>query len=62
MTLIFHILSFQLSNSEEQLGNQSVIALSSTLLSTPVRSILVDLLSKLTLDLIDDLEIDRREH
>ena len=61
MTLIFDRLTFQLSNSEEQLGNLSVIALS-TLLSTPVRSVLVDLLSKLTLYLIDDLEIDKRGH
>ena len=55
MTLTFDRLTFQLCNSEEQLGNLSVIVLS-TLLSTPVRSILVVLLSKLTLDLIDDLE------
>ena len=55
MTLTFDKLTFQLCNSEEQLGNLSVIA-PSTLLSTPVRSVWVVLLSKLTLNLINDLE------
>ena len=55
MTLTFDKLTFQLCKSEEQLGNLSVIALS-TLLSTPVRSVWVVLLSKLALDLIDDFE------
>ena len=61
MTLTFDRLTFQLCNSEEQLGNLSVVALS-TLLSTPVRSLLVDLMSKLTIELIDDLELDKRSH
>ena len=61
MTLTFDRLTFQLCNSEEQLGNLSVVALS-TLLSTPVRSVLVDLMSKLTIELIDDLELDKRSH
>ena len=61
MTLTFGRLTFQLCNSEEQLVNISVVALS-TLLSTPVRSVLVDLLSKLTIDLIDDRDLDKRSH
>ena len=61
MTLTFDRFTFLLCSSEEQLGNLSVIALS-TLLSTPVRSGLVDLLFKLTLDLIDDLDLDKRSH
>ena len=59
--LDFDRLTFQLYNSEEQLGNLSVIA-RSTLLSTPVRSVFVNLLSKLTLDLIDDIDLDKRSH
>ena len=57
MTLTFDRLTFQLSNSEEQLGNLYDIALS-TLFSSPFGSVWVDLLSKLTLDLIDDLDLD----
>ena len=41
--------------------NKSVIALS-TLLSTPIESVLVDLLFKLTIDLIDDIDLDKRSH
>ena len=59
MTLTFDRLTFQLSNSEEQLGNLNDIALS-TLFSSPFGSVWVDLLSKLTLDLIDNLDIDKR--
>ena len=51
MTLTFDRLTFQLSNSEEQLGNMSGVAMS-TLFINPFRSFLVDLMSKLTL--IDD--------
>ena len=61
MTLTFDRLTFQLSNNEEQLENMYDIALSS-LFSSPFRSIWVDLLSKLTVDLIDDLGIDQRGH
>ena len=55
MTLPFDRLNFQLSNSEEQLGNLYGIALS-TLSSNPFESVWVDLLSKLTVDLINDLD------
>ena len=41
--------------------HKSVIALS-TLLSTPIESVLVDLLFKLTIDLIDDIDLDKRSH
>ena len=61
MTLTFDRLTFQLCNSEEQLEKLSIIALF-TLLSTPVWSVLVDLLSKLTIDLITNLDIDKRRH
>ena len=61
MTLTFDKLTFQLSNSEEQLGNLHDIALS-TLFSSPFGSVCVDLLSKLTLDLVDDLVLDKRGH
>ena len=61
MTLTFDRLTFQLSNSEEQLGNLYDIALS-TLFSSPFGSVWVDLLSKLTLDLVDDLDLDKRGH
>ena len=61
MTFTFDRLTFQLSNSEEQLGNLYDIALS-TLFSSPFGSVWVDLLSKLTLDLIDDLDLDKRGH
>ena len=61
MTLTFDRLTFQLSNSEEQLGNLYDIALS-TLFSSPFGSVWVDLLSKLTLDLIDDLDLGKRGH
>ena len=55
MTSALDRLTFQLSNSEEQLGNLYDIALS-TLFSIPFGSVWVDLLSKLTLGLIDDLD------
>ena len=61
MTLTFGRLTFQLSNSEEQLGNLYDTALS-TLFRGPFGSVCVDLLSKLTLDLIDDLDLDMRGH
>ena len=59
MTLTFDRLTFQLSNSEEQLGNLYDIALSA-LFSSPFGSVWVNLLSKLTFDLIDDLDLDKR--
>ena len=63
MTLNFDRFTFQLCNSEEQRGSLSVIALFSTvLLSTPVRSVLVELLSKLTIDRINNLDLDKRSH
>ena len=60
MTLTFDRLTFQLSNTEE-LGNLYDIALS-TLFISPFGSVWDDLLSKLTLDLIDDLDLDKRGH
>ena len=57
MTLTFDRLTFQLSNTEE-LGNLYDIALS-TLFISPFGSVWADLLSKLTLDLIDDLDLDK---
>ena len=57
MTLTFDRLTFQLNNSEEQLGILYDIALS-TSFSSPFGSVLVNLLSKLTLDLVDDLDLD----
>ena len=59
--LKFDRLTFQLSNSEEQLGNLYDIA-PSTLFSSPFGQVWVDLLSKLTLDLVDDLDLDKRGH
>ena len=53
--------TFQLSNSEEQHGNMYDIALS-TLFSNPFGPVWVDLLSKLTFDLIDDHDLDKRSH
>ena len=61
MTLTFDKLTFQLSNSEEQLGNLYDIA-PSTLLSSPFGEVWVNLLSKLTLDLVDDLDLYKRGH
>ena len=61
MILIFDRLTFQLSNSEEKLGNLPVIALFA-LFSNPFGSVLVDLLAKMTLDLIDDIDFDKRSH
>ena len=61
MTLTSDRLTFQLSNSEEQLGNLYDIAVS-TLFSSPFGSVWANLLSKLTIDLIDDLELDKRGH
>ena len=61
MTLTFDRLTFQLSNSEEQLGNLYDIALS-TVFSSPFGSVWVDLLSELTLDLFDDLGLDKTGH
>ena len=59
--MTYNILTFQLSNSEEQFGNLYDIAFS-TLLSSPLGSVWVDLLSKLTLYLIDDFDLDKRGH
>ena len=59
--MTFDRLTFQLSISEEQLRKLYDIALS-TLFSNPFGSVWVDLLSKLTLDLIDDLELNKMSH
>ena len=56
-TLTFDRWTFQLRNSEEQLGNLYIIALS-TLFSSPFGLVWVNLLSKLTFVLIDDLHLD----
>ena len=61
MTLTFDRSALQLCNSEEQLGNLYDIALS-TLFISPFGLVWVDLLSKLTLDLIDGLDLDKRGH
>ena len=61
MTLSFDRLTFQLSNSEEQTRNLSDVALI-TLCINPFGSFLVDLLSKLTTDLIDDIHLNERSH
>ena len=61
MTLTFDRLTTQLSNSKEQLGNLYDIA-PSTLFSSPFGPVWVDLPSKLTLDLVDDLDLDKRGH
>ena len=59
MTFNFDRLTIQLSNSEEQLGNLSDVTLS-TLFINPFESILVDLMSILTLDLIDDIDLNQK--
>ena len=59
MTFTFDRLTFLLSNSEEQLGNVYDIALC-TLFSSPFGSVWVGLLSKLTLDLVDEHKLDKR--
>ena len=61
MTLSFDRLTFQLSNSEDQIRNLSDVALS-TLFNNPFGSFLVDLLFKSTLDLIDDLDLNKTRH
>ena len=61
MTLTFYRLTSQLSNSEEQLGNLYDIA-SSTLFSSPFGPVWVDLLSKLTINLVEDLDLNKRGH
>ena len=61
MTLTFDGLTFHLSNSVEQLGNLYDIALS-TLLSNLFGSVRIDLLSKLILGLLDNLDLDKRGH
>ena len=61
MTLTFDRLTFQLSKSEEQLGNLYGVALS-TLFSNPFGSFWVGLLSTLTLDLEDDIDLNKRSH
>ena len=59
--MTFDRLTFQLSNSAEQLGNLSEVALS-TLFINLFGSFMVDLMSKLTIDQIDDLELNKRSH
>ena len=60
MTLTFDRLTFQLSNSEEQLGNLSDIILST--LFRGFGSFVGDLLSNLTIDVIDYLDLNKRSH
>ena len=59
MTLTFKKMTFQSSKNVEQLGNLSNVALS-TLFSNPIGPDLVDFLSKLTLDIKDDLDPNKR--
>ena len=59
MTLTFKKMTFQWSRSVEQLGNLSDVALS-TLFSNPIGPDLVDFLSNLTLDIKDDLDLNKR--
>ena len=61
MTLTFDRLTFHLSKSEEQLANLSDVALS-TSVSNPVGSYWVEFLAKLTLDLEDDIDLNKRSH
>ena len=61
MTLTFDRLTFQLSKSKEQFGNLSDVALS-TLFSNPFGSFWVDVLSKLTIDLKYDIDLNRGSH
>ena len=53
--------NLNLSKSEEQLGNLSDVALS-TSLRNPLGSFWVDFLSKLTLYLEDGIELNKRSH
>ena len=53
--------TFSLSNSEEQLGNLSEVAVSILLINPPGRFWLI-CCAKLTLDLIDDLDLYKRSH
>ena len=61
MTLTFEKLTFPLSNSEEQLGNLSDVAVSILLINPPGPFWLI-FCAKLTLDLIDYLDIYKRSH
>ena len=54
-------LTFPLSNSEEQLGNMSDVAVS-TLLINPSGPFWLICCAKLTLDLIDDPDLYKRRH
>ena len=59
MTMTFEKWTFPLSNSEEQLGNLSEVAVS-TLLINPDGPFWLMCCAKLTLDLIDDLDLYKR--
>ena len=61
MTLTFEKLTFPLSNSEEQLGNLSDVAVSTLLKIHPGPFWLI-CCAKLTLDLIDDIDLYKRTH
>ena len=61
MTLTFDRLTFQLSKSEEQLGNLSDVALL-TLLSNLFGTFWVDFQSKLTIGLKDGTDLKKRSH
>ena len=61
MTLTFGILSFQLSKSEQQL--EACLMLHCLVcLVIPFGSFWVDYLSKLTIDLEDDIDLNKRSH
>ena len=59
MTLTFDRLTFWFSNSEEQVRNLFDAALSTWFIN-PFGSVLVDLMSKLTLDFIYDIDLSKR--
>ena len=61
MTLTFEKLTFPLSNSEEQLGILSDVAVSTLLINSP-RPFWLFCCAKLTLDLIDILDLYKRSH
>ena len=58
MTLTFEQLTFPLINSEEQLGNLSIVAVA-TLFINPPGPFWMFCCVKLTLDLIDDIDLIR---
>ena len=61
MTLTFEKWTFPLSNSEEQLGNLSEVAVSTLLINPPGPFWLI-CSAKLTLELIDDFDLYKRSY